>query len=203
MQEDEATKSRIKSYRDKGFISYNMGVKGLYYRDSETQRRAKFLRIREEVFLKKEDNNPVDKYAVQVYTSDNYFIGYTDKSYSQDITKFIDNNIEIYCFISKVTSDSIPYVYMDVYYDIKTYHKIVEESKLRKFEKPIPDPTLLSEKERRYRIKRLKENIKRSEKSLTELIGNGKDAIAENAIARIKRYQEELNLLEEIKKSDG
>ena len=94
----------------------NVAIKGLAYRSNIEIRRAKRLFIGEKVFLNRDFNNQYDKNATEVRTSDNVFIGYVDADYSQSVAMRIREDFDIQCFISKITMDVIPFVYMDIFY---------------------------------------------------------------------------------------
>lgn len=108
---------------DSDFSKLNLAVKGLYYRTKYEQNRACKLRIGEEVFLEREKSNINDRYATKVKTSDNIMIGYVDSAYSHLVSEWIADNYSIHCYISKITSDAIPYIYMDVFYKVDITEK--------------------------------------------------------------------------------
>lgn len=98
---------------------YNVAVKGLYYRSKDSQIRARSINVGEVLYLRKELTNSFDKNAVAVYTDDNKHIGYVDSTYSYDVSSMIDSGEILKCKASKITSDDIPYVYMDIYFSKK------------------------------------------------------------------------------------
>lgn len=182
----------------KNFDCFNVAVKGLYYRTSPEQQRARKLFIGEEVFLEREYNNPKDKFAVRVITNDRYFIGYVDIDKSKEVAGFINDGIKRYCFIAKVTSNHIPYVYMNLYYDIETINRR-EREKEESLEKKKREKELRSTlytTEEKDRIKRLRENIYRSEVALSKFREENKIVKMNNAAKRLQEYRGELKLLE-------
>lgn len=94
----------------------NVAIKGISYRSYSEIQRVKKLFIGEEVSLKRDYDNQYDKNATEVRTSDNVFIGYVDADYTQSVAMRIREEFDIRCFISKITIDDVPFVYMDIFY---------------------------------------------------------------------------------------
>jgi hypothetical protein len=167
--------------------SFNIAIKGLYYRNSEEKRRAKNIDIFEELFLEKEFGNRQDDFAVKVITWDGYFIGYVDIVYSQKITRMIDTGYKINCFLSKSSHNEIPYQYMDIYY-------LGKNPKYK-----LPKSNNIIYVDYKQKIDKLKENIKNSQVSADKA---KRDTIRENALKRVQQYQIELAKLEKIKEDN-
>lgn len=164
--------------------SFNVAIKGLYYRSQREIDRARKIELSEELFLEKESGNVVDKFAVKVLTWDGYFIGYVQNGMSEHVTKMINKGYKLNCFLSKSTNNSIPYQYMDIYY-------LGQNPKY----KP-PKNNNVVYVDYNIRIKRLKENIKRCKLTADNA---QRDSIRNNALNRIDEYRKELEKLEKIK----
>ena len=161
----------ISGDRSKLVGCFNIAIKGLYYRAPASQRRATELHIHEELFLERELYNSYDPYAITVKTCDNYQIGYVDSAFSKRICNFINQQFEIYCFLSKSKNDSIPYQYMDVYY-------IGDD--------PDYDPEKI---ERQRNAKRIKMAMQRAQDTINS---TDKEHLKQKAIERLESLKAEI-----------
>ena len=91
----------------------NFAVKGTSYRSDADINAARNVRVGDELTLIHEPHNDHDTFAMMVLTSDGHHIGYVEKKYSMCFFVYKDNIHK--CVVTKVTSDSIPFIYADAY----------------------------------------------------------------------------------------
>lgn len=101
-------------------------IKGLSYRTPSEKRRAKMLRTREFLLLKREYNNPVDKYAVAIYSNDNHQLGYIPAHLAECISNLLEKKYNLECQVSSKTGHEIPYVHILLSYTSDKRIKINE-----------------------------------------------------------------------------
>jgi len=167
----------------------NVAVKGLYYRNENEKSMAKKLIVHEELFLEREPDNKIDPKSIKVLISKNIMIGYVEEKYSDFLTRLLDNDYKVNCFVSKITNNYIPYIYMEVFF---SGHKTFTPKELKQ-QKKQPEVVYVDYKQR---ISRLKENIKRSQVVADNAT---KENIRDNALKRIEEYRVELANLEKIR----
>lgn len=167
----------------------NVAVKGLYYRSDIEKENARKLIVHEQLFLERETDNKIDSKAIKVLISDNIMIGYVEERYSNLLCRLIESGYSINCFVSKITNNYIPYIYMDVFF---AGHKTITPSESKKI-KQKPEVVYVDYKQR---ISQLKENIKRSKDAADKAT---RENIRENALKRVEQYQLELENLQRIR----
>lgn len=113
--------SHSRKIETKNNDSINFAVKGLIYRDKSIQEKAKFLEVGDELRFEHEANNEYDEFAMRVVTLDDLFIGYVDAEYSEFV--FINQDKITSCFITKISSDEIPFIYANAYFQYGTKDK--------------------------------------------------------------------------------
>lgn len=183
---------------------YTSKIKGLYHRHTEEIKRASELFYGDPLFLEKEPDNPVDRFAIKVKTWDGYCIGYIDSAINLKISRVMDECFLIKCFIYQAGYGEIPYQWAIIYtvkdklQDTKitvSPRQVIEHTKI---EPPKQNEVYLIDY--KDKLKRLKENIKRSRKSADELCSKGKMQMYQNAIDRIKMYEDEIERIELLMK---
>lgn len=83
-------------------------IKGLRYRNESDIDRAKSLKKKEMLYLRKEPKNLKDPFAVAIYTDDDHHIGYVPAYLSKELTKLIDK-YRIECTVESNSKDDIPH----------------------------------------------------------------------------------------------
>lgn len=91
----------------------NFAVKGTSYRSETDINAARNVHVGDELTLIHEPHNDHDTFAMMVLTSDEHHIGYVEKKYSMCFFVYKDNIHK--CVVTKVTSDNIPFIYVDAY----------------------------------------------------------------------------------------
>lgn len=109
------TKKETKQEKDEPLQSFTVEVKGTSFRGKKEIEAAKRLKVGDSVKLSHEIDNPKDEYAMAIYDSDGFHIGYVDSLYSK-WTYFNKDLISA----SKVRSikpwDSAPFIKVDIYF---------------------------------------------------------------------------------------
>lgn len=183
---------------------YTSKIKGLFHRHTEEIKRASQLFYGEPLFLEKELDNHVDRFAIKVKTWDGYCIGYIDSAINLTISRVLDDCFIVKCFMYQAGYGEIPYQWLMIY-TVKdklrdTKIKIVPKEVFRKttIDAPIQNEVYLIDY--KDKIKRLKENIKNSQKSADDLYSKGRIKLYQNAIDRVKMYENEIDRIELLMK---
>ena len=97
--------NRSSSLEEYNFInelggSIEVEIKGLSYRMLQERQRAKLLRSGENLMLKREYNNPVDKHAVAIYSNDNYQLGYIPANLAEGVSNLLEKKYDLECMVS-------------------------------------------------------------------------------------------------------
>ncbi|MDH6355490.1 hypothetical protein M2132_001833 [Dysgonomonas sp. PH5-45] len=170
----------------------NCAVKGLIYRTSSEQTRAKNIEVGEELFLEREYNNYYDKNATRVITKDGFFIGYVDADYAPSVALRIKDEFEILCYASKVTDDDLPFIYIDIFYKSSDKKKLRIEDLVKSEEYLSYDFDKI--KELQWDISRFTLDIdSKHRKKITEMIKRFQDDEIRNKIkdysyARLEQF---------------
>ena len=106
-KEPAKPRKQKKTVVDKFSNRVNFAVKGTSYREPAEIEAAAMLKIGDTLILEPDPDNPYDKYAMRVLTTDNIFIGHVEKQYSK---QFCENNVSR-AEITKITDDDIPFIY--------------------------------------------------------------------------------------------
>ena len=183
---------------------YTSKIKGLYHRHTEEIKRASQLFYGEPLFLEKEPDNPVDRFAIKVKTWDGYCIGYIDSAINLTIGRVMDDCFLIKCFMYQAGYGEIPYQWLMIYTvkdklrDIKITIVPKEDFHKSTIDAPVQNEVYLIDY--KDKIKRLKENIKNSQKSADDLYSKGRIKLYQNALDRIKMYENEIDRIELLMK---
>ena len=210
------------SYR---YIEFN--IAGIHYRTSLAKDTIKVLDILSDIHLIKEPNNEYDSSAVKV-VYDKKRLGYVPKYYSNEVTLLINQN-RIQKILVMDSGRDYTVEYPDaLYVTIRVYYTPTElelqqekeamqkekerlEAKAKKILEPVIRPEWMNEltyllnstsvesDEQKWKLKKLKDNIRNSLKSYDKAIREEKEVIANNAEARLYQYKEELEILLKVK----
>lgn len=217
-EEDFLNNSYYDKYR---YIEFD--VAGIHYRTTLAKETILSLDILSDIHFIKEPNNPYDKFAIKIIYNRKR-IGYVPAYESPKVTQLIDNK-QIYKIlvinsgkdITSEYSDAI-FITIRVYYtptdeDIKNEKETInreteiEKAKSKILLMPIDYPewmnNLIEElknisvesEEKKWVLKKLRENIRNSLKSYEKAIRDEKEIIANNAEKRLQQYREELHEL--------
>ena len=123
--------NRSSSLEEYNFInelggSIEVEIKGLSYRMLQERQRAKLLRSGENLMLKREYNNPVDKHAVAIYSNDNYQLGYIPANLAEGVSNLLEKKYDLECMVSSKTNHELPYVHIQLSYTSDKRIKINE-----------------------------------------------------------------------------
>lgn len=122
LEEDTANASRM---QESTLGRYSFKVKGLVYREKNSQMGSLFLRKYCTLHLEPEPDNPYDPNAVRIYSDDgNFFLGYVEASKSSCIAAVYPNIKS--CFISEYEDGpELPYITATAYFQKEIDGKLV------------------------------------------------------------------------------
>lgn len=223
LEENERINSgHYDSYR---YIEFNLA--GIHYRTSLAKDTIKILDILSDIHLIKEPYNEYDSSAVKV-VYDKKRLGYVPKYYSDEVTQLINQNrIQKVLVMDSgrdytVEYSDALYVTIRIYYiptelELQQEKKAIQkekerlEAKAKKLLEPVIRPEWMNEltyllntisvesDEQKWKLKKLKDNIRNSLKSYDKAIREEKEVIANNAEMRLLQYKEELEMLSKEK----
>lgn len=196
-------------------------VAGIHYRTTLAKETISSLDILSDIHLIKEPNNPYDKFAVKI-VHNRKRIGYIPASESSKITQLIDNE-QIYKILVIDSGKDITSEYSDavfitirIYYtptieEVRIEKKIIsreiKEIKSQRLSMPVEYPQWMNDlikelkditvesEEKKWALKKLRDNIRNSLNSYEKAIREEKEIIANNAKKRLQQYHEELHEL--------
>ena len=215
-EEDRLNNDYYNKYR---YIEFD--IAGIHYRTALAKETILSLDILSDIHFIKEPNNPYDKFAIKI-VHDRKRIGYVPAHESSKVTQLIDNE-QIYKIqvidsgkdITSEYSDAI-FITIRVYYtptdeeiriEKEIRNKEIEEVNPPKLLMPIEYPKWMNElieelkkisvesEEKKWVLKKLRDNIRNSLKSYEKAIREDKEIIANNAEKRLQQYREELHEL--------
>lgn len=208
-------------YNNYKYIEFD--VVGIYYRTQLAKDTINSLDILCDIHLIKEPNNPYDSKAVKV-VYDRKRLGYVPRGYSGQITTLIDRNLIEKVYVIDSGRDEFStysdgqFITLRVYYtptieeiekeeneirrkkeeeerrQVKMQESVVYPDWIRELSDQLSVKVLVSD-EKKWELKKLKENIRNSIKSYEKAVRLGKDGIAANAEDRLRLYKNELNKL--------
>ena len=212
-------------YEGYRYIDFN--VAGIKYRSRSAQESINELDLISDIHFVKEPTNFHDPDAVQVMYFDE-MIGYVPREYSSKITMLIDKNLIYKIFVLEAGDDILTdyeekFVTLRVYYEQTQKELAVENARMKHNQEKneieiqrkqefieLPDwvegilfrlkNAQITNDSDKWKFKRLRDNIRYSVKAYEKAIRMERDSIAQNALDRLKRYGDDLDLL--IKKKD-
>ncbi len=210
-----------------GYRYMDFNVAGIKYRSNSAQESINELDLISDIHFVKEPTNFHDPDAVQVMYFDE-MIGYVPREYSSKITMLIDKNLIYKIFVLEAGDDILTdyeekFVTLRVYYKQTQKELAVENARMKHNQEKneieiqrkqefieLPDwvegiifrlkNTPITNDGDKWIFKRLRDNIRNSVKAYEKAIRMERDSIAQNALDRLKRYGDDLDLL--IKKKD-